>query len=338
MARYIAQRVLLGVVVIIGVVLLTFAIARLVPGDPAAIYAGPHATASAIAKVRKQLGLDRPLAAQIYSYAKGVFQGNWGTSLRTHRSVLSDIEVALPPTVELVAAGLLIAALVGLPMGVLSARWKGKLPDLLARLVSVVAVSMPVFWLALILQMVFAQKLGILPVGGEYDPNLYYTHPLTQFVHMPLIDSIITGNFAVFASSVSHLILPALAIAAYPMGLMARMVRASILDTLGEEHIRMTRALGYRERSIFLRFAMKPSLNPIVQVAALVFAYSLANTFLVEAVFDWPGLGSYAVNSLQALDTPSIIGVTLVVAIVYVVLNLAVDLIQAALDPRIRIQ
>jgi peptide/nickel transport system permease protein len=338
MARYIVHRVLLGVVVIIGVVVLTFAIARLVPGDPAATYAGPRATAATIAKVRKQLGLDRPLAVQMYDYTKGVFQGNWGTSSRTHQAVLSDIEVALPPTVELVAAGLFLAAVLGLPLGVLAARWKGKLPDLIARLVSVVAVSMPVFWLALILQMVFAQRLGFLPVAGPYDPNLYYSHPLTEYTHMPLIDSLITGNLAVFESSVSHLILPALAIAAYPMGLMARMVRASILETLGEEHIRMTRALGYGERSIFLKFAMKPSLNPIVQVAALVFAYSLANTFLVEAVFDWPGLGSYAANSVQALDTPAILGVTLVVAIVYVVLNLVVDLVQAALDPRIRVQ
>jgi peptide/nickel transport system permease protein len=338
MARYVAHRLLLGAVVIVGVVLMTFFIARFVPGDPAVTYAGPRATTATVARVRRELGLNKPLATQMYDYTTGVLQGNWGTSLRTHQPVLSDIEVALPPTVELVTAGLIIAALLGLPLGVLAARWKGELPDLVSRLVSVIAVSMPVFWLALILQMVFAQRLGILPVAGQYDPNLYYTHPLTEYVHMPLVDSLITGNFAVFASSLQHLILPALAIAAYPMGLMARMVRASILDTLGEEHIRMTRALGFGERSIFLRFAMKPSLNPIVQVVALVFAYSLANTFLVEAVFDWPGLGSYAANSLQALDTPAILGVTLIVAIVYVVLNLVVDLIQAAIDPRIRVR
>jgi peptide/nickel transport system permease protein len=336
MARYVAKRLALGAIVIVGVVLLTFVIARLIPGDPAVTYAGAHASPASIARVHKQLGLDRPIPAQLYSYATGIFTGNWGTSLRTHSPVLSDIGVALPASLELVTAGLVLALILGLPLGVISARWKGGMPDVLARLISVIAVSMPVFWLALILQIVFFEHLGLLPVAGEYDPNLYYSHPLTEYVHMPLIDAAISGNWAVFTSAAQHLLLPALAIAAYPMGLVARMVRASLLDTLGEDHIRMARSLGFGDGPIFLRFAMKPALNPIVQVTALVFAYSLANTFLVEAVFDWPGLGSYAANSLQALDTPAVMGVTLVSAIVYVILNLAVDLVQAALDPRIR--
>lgn len=336
MARYVAKRLALGAIVVVGVVVLTFVIARLIPGDPAVTYAGAHASPESIAKVHKLLGLDRPVPVQLYRYVTGVFTGDWGTSLRTHGPVLSDIAVALPASIELVTAGLVLALILGFPLGVISARWKGALPDVLARLISVIAVSMPVFWLGLILQIVFFEHLGLLPVAGEYDPNLYYSHPLTQYVHMPLIDSAITGNWAVFASAAQHLVLPALAIAAYPMGLVARMVRASLLDTLGEDHIRMARSLGFGDRPIFLRFAMKPALNPIVQVTALVFAYSLANTFLVEAVFDWPGLGSYAANSLQALDTPAVMGVTLVSAIVYVVLNLAVDLVQAALDPRIR--
>jgi peptide/nickel transport system permease protein len=153
---------------------------------------------------------------------------------------------------------------------------------------------------------------------------------------MPVVDALATGNVPVFESAVSHLILPALVVAAYPAGLIARMVRASVLDTLGESHVRMVRALGFGDRAIFGRYALRPALNPVIQVIALVFAYSLANTFLVEAVFDWPGLGSYAANSLQALDTPAVIGVTLIVGIAYVVLNLIVDLAQAAIDPRIR--
>ena len=201
-----------------------------------------------------------------------------------------------------------------------------------------IGVSMPVFWAALILQLVFAQRLGWLPAAGQYDPNLYYTSPLTSYVQMPAVDALITGNLPVLESSISHLILPAVVVALYPAGLLARMVRASVLDTLGESHIRMTRSLGFGDRAIFGRWALRPAMNPVVQVTALVFAYSLANTFLVEAVFDWPGLGSYAANSLQALDTPAIVGVTLIVAIVYVVLNLLVDIVQAAIDPRIRLR
>jgi peptide/nickel transport system permease protein len=335
--RYIAKRLLFAGVVIVGVVILTFIIARIIPGDPAAIYAGGHASASSIEKVRHQLGLDRPVAVQIVDYVKGIFAGDWGTSLRTHGKVLSDIGSALPPSIELVTTGLLLALITGVPLGIVSARWSGRAPDLLVRLAAVVGTSMPVFWLALILQRVFFQQLGWLPAAGEYDPDLFYSHRLHTYVHMPVIDALITGNWPVLSSALQHLLLPALALAAYPAGLIARMVRASLLDTLGEEHIRMTRALGFPERAIFTRFALKPALNPIVQVTALVFAYSLANTFLVEAIFDWPGLGSYAANSLQTLDTPAVVGVTLVVAIVYVVLNLIVDLVQAALDPRIRL-
>jgi peptide/nickel transport system permease protein len=219
-----------------------------------------------------------------------------------------------------------------------SARYHGQAPDVLVRFISVIGVSLPVFWLALILQLVFAQRLGWLPSAGEYDPNLYYTSPLTSYVQMPLVDALLTGNIPVLESAFSHLILPALVVAVYPAGLLARMVRASVLDTLGESHIRMVRSLGFGDRAILGRWALRPAMNPVVQVTALVFAYSLANTFLVEAVFDWPGLGSYAANSLQALDTPAVVGVTLIVAIVYVVLNLIVDIAQAFIDPRVRLR
>jgi len=335
---YAAHRIALGAVVVVGVVILTFVIARVIPGDPAVTYAGPRASAHQLAQTRRQLGLDKPLVAQLGDYLEGIATGDWGTSYRTRRPVLSDIGTALPASVELVGAGLIIALSAGIPLGLASARFKDGAPDLVVRLFAVVGVSMPVFWMALILQIVFAQKLGWLPAAGEYDPDLYYTSPLTTYIHMPVVDSLVTGNLPVLRSSLSHLILPALVVAAYPAGLVARMVRASVLDTMGEPHVRMVRALGFGERAVLGRFALRPALNPIVQVTALVFAYSLANTFLVEAVFDWPGLGSYAANSLQALDTPAVIGVTLVVAVVYVGLNLVVDLVQAALDPRIRLR
>jgi peptide/nickel transport system permease protein len=334
---FILKRLALGLLVILGVVVLTFVVFRLIPGDPAVTYAGPHATPAAIARARRQLGLDKPLAVQLIDYVAGIFQGEWGVSYRTHQPVLSNLATAAPASIELVGAGLLVALLVGLPMGLIAARFRGRLPDALVRIVSVVGASMPIFWLALIVQRVLSGDLHLLPTAGEYNPNLYYTSPLTSYTNMPVVDALLTGNWPVLASALRHLILPALVVAAYPAGLIARMVRASVLETLGESHVRMVRALGFSERALLCRWALRPALNPLVQVVALVFAYSLANTFLVEAVFGWPGLGSYAANALESLDTPAVVGVTLIVAFVYVVLNLLVDMAQAIIDPRIRL-
>jgi peptide/nickel transport system permease protein len=185
---------------------------------------------------------------------------------------------------------------------------------------------------------VFFRYLGLLPVAGRYDPALDQTHPLREITNMVVVDALITGNWAVLWSAVQHLVLPALVIASYPLGVIARMVRASVLDTLGEDHIRMVRSLGFPERSVFGRFALRLSWNPVLAVLALVFAYSLANTFLVEAIFNWPGLGSYAADSIGSLDTPAIVGTTLFIAIVYVASNLVVDVTQAVVDPRIRLR
>jgi peptide/nickel transport system permease protein len=333
--RYIARRTALAILVVAGVVVLTFVVARIVPGDPAATWAGPHASAAQIQRAAHNLGLDRPLPVQIGSYFAGILTGDWGVSLHTHRPVLRDVMNVAPRSIELVVAALLLALAIGVPFGVASARWRGRSPDWLVRIGAVFGVSMPSFWLALILQLVFFQRLHLLPVAGQYDPNLDYSSPLVQYTRMPVVDALLTGNWPVFWSALQHLVLPAVVIAAYPAGVLTRMVRASILDTLGEDHIRMVRSLGFSERSVVGRFAMRLAWNPVIAVVALVFAYALANTFLVEAIFDWPGLGSYAAASIASLDTPAIVGVTLFIAVVYVASNLLVDLAQAWIDPRI---
>jgi peptide/nickel transport system permease protein len=338
LTRYVLRRVALAVLVVAGVVVLTFVIARVVPGDPAASWTGPHVSRAELARVRHRLGLDLPLPEQVGRYFGGVFEGDWGVSIHTHRPVLSDILDRAPASIELVTAALLISIVVGIPLGLISAKWPGRLGDGIIRIGAVFGVSMPAFWLALILQLVFFQRLHLLPVAGQYDPNLDYTHPLMQYTRMVAVDALVTGNWPVLRSAIAHLILPALVIASYPVGVITRMVRASVLDTVGEDHVRMVRALGFPERAVFGRFALKLALNPVIAVVALVFAYSLANTFLVEAIFDWPGLGSYAASSIASLDVPAIVGVTLFIAIVYVAANLAVDLVQAWLDPRIRLR
>jgi peptide/nickel transport system permease protein len=335
---YVARRGALAVVVVAGVIILTFVIAHVIPGDPAAAWAGPHATATQVAAARRFLGLDRPLPVQLGTYFGGIASGNWGMSIHTHRPVLSDIGVAAPASLELVIAALIIALAVGVPLGLVSARWPGRAIDHTVRAGSILGVSMPIFWMALILQLLLSQRLHLLPAASEYSAGLLFTSPLARRTGFPVIDALITGNWPMLGSTLSHLVLPALVVAAYPAGLIARMVRAQVLDTIGETHIQMVRALGFGERAVFGRFAMKLAWNPVAAAVALVFGYSLVNTFLVESIFDWPGLGSYAAASVTTLDTPAILGVTLFIALVYVIANLVVDVVQAAVDPRIRLR
>jgi peptide/nickel transport system permease protein len=335
---YLARRVGLAALVVAGVIVATFVIARVVPGDPAATWAGPHASAAQVAAARRFLGLDRPALVQLLAYFGGILTGNWGLSIHTHQPVLSDIGTAAPASLELVTVALIIALAVAVPLGLISARWPGGLADQAIRAGSILGVSMPIFWMALILQLVFSQRLHVLPAAGEYSPGLLFSHPLAQRTGFSLIDATISGNWPMLGSILAHLVLPALVVAAYPAGLIARMVRAQVLDTVAETHVQMVRALGFSERAVYSRFAMKLAWNPVAAAVALVFGYSLVNTFLVEAIFDWPGLGSYTAASVANLDTPAILGVTLFVALVYVAANLAVDIIQAALDPRIRLR
>lgn len=338
MIRFVVRRTALSLVVVAGVMVITFMITHVIPGDPAVNWAGPHASLAQIEKARVALGLNRPLWSQIGHYFGGILSGDWGTSIRTHRSVLSDLLGVVPASFELVGAALIIAVLFGVPLGLVSARWRGKAPDQLVRLFAVLGVSMPAFWLALIVQLIFAQHLHWLPTAGEYDPSFGLSHPIITITGMPVIDGVLTGHWALAWSSFTHLLLPAAVVASYPLGVVTRMVRAKVLETSEETHSQMMRALGFSERAVLGRFALRLAWSPVIQVLALVLAYSLANTFLVEAVFDWPGLGNYAAQSIAALDVPAIAGVTLLVAIVYVVLNLLVDVGQAFFDPRVRLQ
>jgi peptide/nickel transport system permease protein len=335
--RYLLRRLAQAAIVVAGVVVLTFAVARIVPGDPATAYAGPRATQPELEKVREQFGLDRPAIVQLGDYAGGIVTGDWGTALHTRRPVLDDLGRVIPPTLELVTVAMLVALALGIPLGLLAAR-RGGTADAVVRLFATLSVSAPVFLLALVLQWLFFQKLGVLPVAGEYDPDLDYTSPLTVYTHMTVVDALITGNWPIFTDALRHLVLPCLAVAAYPLGAIAMMTRASVLEQLGEDHVRMARALGFSERTVVGRLALRPALNPVVSLVALMFAYAIVNTFLVEEIFNWPGLGSYAVDSIKALDVPAIIGVTLFVAVFYVFANLAVDLAQAWLDPRIALR
>lgn len=336
MRRLLVRRGLQSLLVALGVGLLAFVITRLLPGDPAATWAGPRATEAQLAQVRIQLGLDQPLPVQLAAYLGDLVRGDWGLSIHTRQPVLSDVAGRFMTSLELVGLAMLLAGLVGIPMGVAAARWRGRLPDWMSGLTSSTLASVPVFWLALVLQLVFASTLHWLPVAGRWDRDLNKLAQAATTTHMVLVDSLLAGNMELFVSGLTHLVLPAIVIAAYPIALFARLTRAGLLETMGEEHVRMARAIGFPERTIIWRFALRASLGPALSALALVFGYALGNTFLVENLFNFQGLGSYAVDSIAALDAPAIAGTTIFVALAYLVANFLVDMLRPLMDPRLR--
>lgn len=337
MWAYALRRLALGMVVLVGLTLITFFIARVVPSDPAARWVGPRATPEQIEAAEAKLGLDQPLYVQYFRYMGDLVQGDLGTSIRTHQPVRKDLAAMLPASIELVVVGMLLAVLLGIPLGVLSAMYKDSILDHFSRVFSVTSVSLPTFWLAMILQLLFFKQLGILPLADRVDSIVKLTYPLGPGTGFYLLDAALQGNWIFFRSALVHLLLPALTLAAYPLGLVARMTRSSMLEVYQEDYIRMGRAFGFSESVMIFRYALRNAIPPTLTVLALTFAYSLASTFLVEAVFNWPGIGKYAADAVTTADYPAIMGVTTFIAGVYVLLNILVDVTQAILDPRIRV-
>jgi peptide/nickel transport system permease protein len=334
---YLARRLLLAVGVLFGLTLVTFVVARVVPSDPAAQWVGARATVAEIARARVLLGLNQPLPVQYWRYLTGLLHGNLGVSIDTHQPVLQNIGEYLPNSLLLVFSGMLLAVVFGLPLGVWSAlRPRGVLAGF-SRIAAVGAVSIPTFWLALLLQLLFFGRLGWLPLSGDVNQITLALSPLSRTITgVPLIDALLEGNGPIAADALRHLILPAVTMAAYPFGLTVRMARAAMLDALAEDHVRSVRAWGIPERLVAFRYALKVAFPPVLTVLALTLAYSLTGTFLIESVFAWPGLGAYTANAIITADYPAVMGVTLVVGVAYVLLNLVVDVVIALMDPRVR--
>ncbi len=337
MKRFLASRLAGSVLVIVGVSLITFVLARVIPSNAAAMYIGPKAQPADIERVTRQLGLDQPLPVQYLTYVGDLLTGDWGTSIGTKRPVIEEIGGRLPATLELIFAAMLLAIPLGIVLGVLSARWQGKPPDVVVRIVSIVGVSLPAFFLALLLQIVFFRTLDLLPLTGRVSSDLRFTNPIAPVTGFFLVDSILGGNWAALADSVYHLVLPAITLAAYPLGLVARMTRASMLDAMDQDYVRTARAYGLRGGLITYRLTLRNAVLPVLTVIGLTFAYTLSGTFFVEIIFNWPGLGTFATRSLLNVDYPAIMGIALFGAIAYVVINLLVDVGQAWLDPRVRL-
>ena len=333
--EFILRRLVTSIFVLLGVSVITFFIARVVPTDAAAQYIGPKARPEEIERVRIKLGLDKPLPVQYAIYMSELLHGDLGNSISTKRPITQELADRLPATMELLLAGMFLAALIGVPLGVLSARWNGQLPDLFIRLVSIMGVSMPAFFLGLLLQILFFRNLDILPLAGRLDSDMRFVSPVTDITGFILLDSFLTQNWVALKDAFLHLILPAFTLAAYPIGLIARMTRAAMLEVLEQDYIRTARAYGIKDRIVIYLYALKNAISPTLTVIGLTFAFALTGTFFVEIIFNWPGLGLFTTRSLLNLDYPAIMGMTLLGASGYVLINLLVDVLQAWVDPRV---
>jgi ABC-type dipeptide/oligopeptide/nickel transport system permease component len=334
-AEYILRRLLTSIFVLFGLTIITFFIARVVPSNAAALYIGPKARPEDIERVSKLLGLDKPLPVQYLIYMDGVLKGDWGTSIGSKRPVLQEITSRFPATFELLCTGMFIAIIIGIIVGVISAQWQGRWLDVFVRGASIVGVSVPAFWLGLLLQILFFRNLNILPLSGRVDTDLRFTHPIITISGLYLLDALLKQNWFALKDAGLHIILPALTLAAYPASLIARMTRATMLEVQSQDYIRTARAYGLKESFIVYVLALKNAISPTLTVIGLTLAYALTGSFFVEIVFNWPGLGLFTVRSLVNLDYPAIMGITLFGAIGYVLINLLVDIVQAWIDPRI---
>jgi peptide/nickel transport system permease protein len=319
--------------VLLGVTIMVFLISHAIPGDPAQMIAGPKASREAVEKIRQAHGLDQPLPLQYIKFITGLAKGDLGNSIRNHRPVTSDLYDFFPATLELTLASIIICLGFGIPLGIISAVKRNRLTDHLTRIFSVFGVSMPVFWLGLMLLLLFYRNLGWLPGSGRLDIDF---SPPAFVSGLYLIDSLLEGRFDKFLNVFSHLILPAFCLSYVYLAIVTRIVRSSMIEVLGQEYITTARANGISEIMIVLKHAFRNSLIPTVTIIGLSFGELLGGAILTETIFGWPGMGKYVVDSVNYLDFPSIMGFTLVVSLVYVSMNLFVDVLYAFLNPKIK--
>jgi len=332
MIRFILRRLLLMVVVLLGIGVMTFTLTHVVPGNPARLLAGQHATESEVQAVARLYGLDQPVTTQFGIYMIGLLHGDLGMSLTNRRPVMDDLAQFLPASIELTLAAILLVLVIGLPVGLMAGVRRGKPSDHALRFLSVGGVSMPIFWLGIILQILFYKNLQLLPIGGRLGIVDIEPPQITGFY---LIDTLLDGDLETFGSALVHLILPAATLAAGSLAVVSRMMRASVIEVLDADYVRTARAKGLAPALVLRRHVFRNALIPTTTVVGLQIGALLAGNVLTEVVFNWPGIGLYAVNAIKNLDYPAIMGVTLVISVIYVFVNLAVDIAYVMLDPRI---
>ena len=332
MKRYIAKRLLLLIPVLLGVSILSFALIHLAPGDPARTIAGDRASPQIIEAMQEKYGLDKPMIVQYWIWLRHVLKGDFGRSIVTNERILVEIIDRLPNTVELTFVSMFIAIAVGAMAGIISASRQYSMLDYTTMGIALFGVSMPVFWLGIMLMMIFGVFLRWLPLGGRIDTLI----PFQRISGLYLFDSIITWNWRAFVSSLRYLILPSVALATIPMATIARVTRSSMLEVLRQDFIRTERAKGLSERLVIFKHAARNALLPVITVIGLNFGLLLAGAILTETIFSWPGIGRYVVKAVQMRDYPAVQGCVLFFAFMFVVVNLITDVLYAYIDPRIK--
>lgn len=329
---YLIRRLLLLIPTLFGLSLLTFVISHVVPADPAKLAAGPRASEAMVETIRQQFGLDRPLPEQYVTYVGDLLRGNFGDSILTRRAVGDDLRERFPATFELVLYAMILAVVAGIPLGIIAAVNQNSWPDQLSRLFAISSVSIPQFWFALLLQLFLASRLGWLPLSRRL-PTL--AQPPEQFTGLLTVDSLLAGQADTFWLALKHLAMPVFVLSLGSMAIITRTLRGDLLEVFNQDFIRTARAKGLAERAVLMRHTLRNAFIPSLTMIGLSFGWTLGGTILVEAVFDWPGIGNYAVEATGRLDFNPIMGVTLIVGVVFILINLAVDLLYGVVDPRI---
>lgn len=332
MFSYMIRRLLMLIPVLVGMSIIVFLIVRAIPGDPASAILGERATEEAVAELREELGLNDPWYVQYADYVTGILSGDLGNSIRTHTPISDEIWPYLAATFELTVVAMIIAVLIGVNAGIISAWFQNSIFDYTAMVIALIGISMPVFWLGLMEQWVFALELNWLPsLGRESVRNA--VDPIT---HLYLLDTLIQGRFDQFVQTLKHLILPSVALGTIPMAIIARMTRSSMLEVMRSDYIRTARAKGQKMFWVVYKHSLKNAFIPVLTVIGLQTGFLLGGAVLTETIFSWPGIGRYIYEAIGFRDYPVIQAGILVVATIFVFVNLIVDLLYAALDPRIK--
>jgi peptide/nickel transport system permease protein len=334
LGSFILRRIFHSIFVLIGLSIVIFIIARIVPGDPARMALGPRAPQEVVDRLRQEMYLDKPLPEQYYYWIKGVLVGDFGRSLFTNQPVLKDVEEYLPATIELVITATIIAVFFAILLGTLAARHRDRWLDTLIRILAYLGIAIPPFVVAVLLVLLFGYTIPILPVFGRFSAGIPAPPHITG---MLVLDSLLSGNFVALGDSIKHLILPALALSLGGMFQDARITRASMVDNINKDYLAAERGYGIPESTIMFKYLLKPSLIPTVSVMGMEFGTVVANAFLVELIFNWPGISRYGINAMLTKDLNAISAVILIIGFIFIVMNILVDIIVAFLDPRIRL-
>lgn len=317
--------------VLLGVTIIIFFITRVLAADPAPVVLGEHATPEAMQAWREDNGLADPIWVQYFNFLFGAIQGDLGTSYYSHQPVSQEIAARFPATLELAICAIIVAAVIGVTLGAVAAIRKNKAADHISMLIALIGVSMPIFWSGILLIILFSGILQVLPSNGRVTPMLQPTGGTGLYI----LDTIMQGDFTALGDVLVHLILPTLALSLYSMAIITRMTRSSMLDTLNEDYVRTARAKGLSKRAVNIKHALRNAMLPVSTVIGLQFGSLLGGAILTETVFSWPGIGKYTVDCVLKSDFPVVQGVVLLIAVIFVIVNLVVDIIYAYLDPRI---